>query len=570
MHYHRMKLLAAVVLSGVLLLSHPASADASKLYRERLYEPVVLKQSLLQSFYGVPVGEMYLYAWSDSTQSWRLMPFQVDERVVMAEPNPLFGTKVRIFYAISDLTPDDGLFDADDELAFMLRDMGDQAPGKRWIDNDEAKKFERLEIRLYDRHDYDKAAFAYLFRSTTITEAVPTPYEFRYFPEKDSLSSRYYNVAIDKEFGILKTIQINPPFGTGVDIFDRQKIMINGTALISGFNVPLNSRNEYYLKVYPDYLGYTKKPVVRLVRETHQTVRLGDEELEQKVAFYVPIKFYPFCGSLEGGVALDVESINEQFPEGELKLFLNNIRQSWDLSPKAHGMRLYSTYNDGLLIDGIPDTYNKRLDKPVSEWILATGAQGALFSVTAYPDTVAEFYYHDNSAGGIGDAAIFKGAKDTGDMMSWGDHGFSMNKPNSLQLAFLMYFLPAGFNDRAKAEALYHHILEPALPATFTGVTVHERSGIADHRLLYNYPNPFNAGTRLTFETARPERLHCAIYAVNGRRVAVVAERHFSAGRHELVWEGRDQAGDALPSGVYIAVVQGASVRMERKLLLLR
>ncbi len=560
---------------GLLLfvLTGLGIAETNKLYRERIYEPMVMKQSLLQEFYGVPVEEMYLYAWSDSTQSWRLMPFQVDERIIMA--NPYDPAKSRFFYACSDQALDDGLFDEDDELVFMIRDMGDQAPPKAWIDNAEAKSFnKRLEIRVYDPRSYEKSAFAYLFRSSTITESVPTPYQFTYYPDADSLCSKYYNVAIDKNFGILRSIQLNPPFGTGVDIFDRQKILLNGYGDFGVVGIPFVNTNEMYLKVYSDYKGYTKNPVVRMVREVRMTIRLGYTRLEDAMAFFVAVKFYPFSGTLEGGEALDPNSLAEAFPEAEVYLELYNLRQSWDLSPAAAGMRFFSKRNNGLVVDGVADVPDPVIEKPINEWMLTAGDQGAIFSMTTFPDTVADaiqLYFYDNSSGGMGDAHIFKGAKDTGDGKSYGDQGFLMSVPKSLKLGFLMYFLPGTFNTREQAQQLADYIEHRALPVTFlTGVEQVEEVIASHFQMLQNYPNPFNAGTRLTFQLSRPQHVVCTIYDVAGHRIATLADQRFGSGGHELSWDGRDQDGRSLPSGVFFAVLQGASFRAERKLLLLR
>ena len=65
-------------------------------------------------------------------------------------------------------------------------------------------------------------------------------------------------------------------------------------------------------------------------------------------------------------------------------------------------------------------------------------------------------------------------------------------------------------------------------------------------------PNPFNPATTVRFSL--PERLPVTaeVWSVNGTRVKVLARgRLFEAGDNQLKWDGRNQAGDPVASGVY-------------------
>jgi len=68
-----------------------------------------------------------------------------------------------------------------------------------------------------------------------------------------------------------------------------------------------------------------------------------------------------------------------------------------------------------------------------------------------------------------------------------------------------------------------------------------------------NYPNPFNPSTTIpvTLENGGPARLE--VYDVSGRRVRVLHRGELPAGRHEFSWDGRDDRGVAVSSGVYLA-----------------
>ena len=85
-----------------------------------------------------------------------------------------------------------------------------------------------------------------------------------------------------------------------------------------------------------------------------------------------------------------------------------------------------------------------------------------------------------------------------------------------------------------------------------------------------NYPNPFNPQTTLQFDLAEPSEVTLQIFDLSGRRICTLVHQEMLAGSHEQIWEGRNDHGRAVPSGVYFARLQaGWDVRM-RKIALLK
>ncbi len=83
-------------------------------------------------------------------------------------------------------------------------------------------------------------------------------------------------------------------------------------------------------------------------------------------------------------------------------------------------------------------------------------------------------------------------------------------------------------------------------------------------------PNPFNPKTTLRFALAAPAAVELAICDVSGRRLRTLCTGLLPAGGQRLDWDGRDDAGRELPSGVYLAQIVGGSQRAMAKLVLLR
>lgn len=89
--------------------------------------------------------------------------------------------------------------------------------------------------------------------------------------------------------------------------------------------------------------------------------------------------------------------------------------------------------------------------------------------------------------------------------------------------------------------------------------------------LLPNRPNPFNPATELRFVLAEPAAVTLAIHDLAGRRVRVLLEcAARPAGEQRLTWDGRDDAGQALPSGVYLVRLAAAGEEHCRKVTLLK
>jgi hypothetical protein len=70
-------------------------------------------------------------------------------------------------------------------------------------------------------------------------------------------------------------------------------------------------------------------------------------------------------------------------------------------------------------------------------------------------------------------------------------------------------------------------------------------------------PNPFGRSTTIQFGLASAARVWLAIYDVGGRTIRVLEDRVLEAGLHERVWDGRDAAGQAMPSGIYFYQLGG-------------
>ncbi|MBU8912919.1 MAG: T9SS type A sorting domain-containing protein [Spirochaetales bacterium] len=83
-------------------------------------------------------------------------------------------------------------------------------------------------------------------------------------------------------------------------------------------------------------------------------------------------------------------------------------------------------------------------------------------------------------------------------------------------------------------------------------------------------PNPFNAATVFRFELGRAQHAELTIYEVNGRKVAVLIDDRLGEGPQSVTWQGVDDQGGAVASGVYLARLQTEDGHWTSKSVLLK
>ncbi len=88
--------------------------------------------------------------------------------------------------------------------------------------------------------------------------------------------------------------------------------------------------------------------------------------------------------------------------------------------------------------------------------------------------------------------------------------------------------------------------------------------------LSQNSPNPFNAETTIRYDIAESGTVQLAVYALTGQLVRTLVNGEHPAGHYPLVWDGRDDTGQAVASGLYIYQMICGEFRASRKLVLLK
>jgi hypothetical protein len=89
-------------------------------------------------------------------------------------------------------------------------------------------------------------------------------------------------------------------------------------------------------------------------------------------------------------------------------------------------------------------------------------------------------------------------------------------------------------------------------------------------RLIGNYPNPFNATTYILFDVQKAAQVVIKIYDMKGQTVRTLVYEHTPIGTHSVVWNGENDLGNRMATGVYLCALQVGDFASSQKMLLLR
>ena len=546
-----------ISLSVILIILCSAITGFAVINRQ--YEYMIVTGDTLTSFSQSSLSHLYLYKYDSNTESWDMIPFQFDEA----------NSKKKEMRYFSEPDSMQKKLDDDDELVFMVDDLGDQADSSTWMEGMDSTRYE---IELVDPLT-GESGYLYLYRSDDSTLMVPNSYEMVYDSLNDRIETTNYTIQFGRDesdhTGQMSGVYIKN--GSGVDIFDRIKIRAFGMFLFWRIDLNENTINakNAYAKVGP----------VRIIRNMDGEFKLN--LLDLKEAFTQTLFFYPWSG------AFRIADI----PIGEVTKIgaqVYTIRVSWDMNENATGMKFYSEYNpDGILIDAAEDVFNPTVNPGELNWSMATGDQGTLVNVFNVPNfgDYKKLYYFDYPSGDKTGHREEDYDKDTGDMKSYGDNGFILeddledyiDEDTNLDIVYYNFFLPANcIYDEASQLAenlknpleLFTRVQKYVAPVTQVAASDHLVPD--DFQLFQNYPNPFNPYTTISFNISTDLHVKLSIYSAHGSLVTDLVDASLAKGYHSYRWDGRDSYGNSVPTGLYLGKLTSGVNSATIKIMLIK
>jgi len=120
----------------------------------------------------------------------------------------------------------------------------------------------------------------------------------------------------------------------------------------------------------------------------------------------------------------------------------------------------------------------------------------------------------------------------------------------------------------AKIQISGNTIINNLESRTLAAVTVGQIP--ANFELSQNYPNPFNPSTTIKYGVSEPTKVRLSIYNIEGQLVATLVNETQEAGFYSVNWNGRNDFGQQLASGMYIYRIDAGNFVATKKLMLMK
>ncbi len=101
-----------------------------------------------------------------------------------------------------------------------------------------------------------------------------------------------------------------------------------------------------------------------------------------------------------------------------------------------------------------------------------------------------------------------------------------------------------------------------------TSVGKNDHPGVT--RIKRLHPNPFNASATINFEIGTSGKATLTVYSVTGQKIRELVSDYWSAGMHSVVWDGRNDRGEPVSSGVYLSRLVSGGQNDSAKMLLMK
>ena len=138
--------------------------------------------------------------------------------------------------------------------------------------------------------------------------------------------------------------------------------------------------------------------------------------------------------------------------------------------------------------------------------------------------------------------------------------------PNGTTFCYNMWF--GGRNDYQDKIEIYICGFDAAKYAVLP--TFVENENPSSFTLLRNYPNPFNPATTIEFTIPEAEFVDLVIYDITGRKIRELMSCEMAPGVHSVFWDGRDDKGSPVSSGVFISRLKTGDNVVSNRMMLVK
>jgi pimeloyl-ACP methyl ester carboxylesterase len=360
----------------------------------RSLEPIIIHGNAAPQMTGMPVHELFVYAYLSG--NWRQIPFQIDE-----------VTEDGDYTAAAD-----SIFDENDEVVFMAKDLGMQAPEGDGLDTGSPTLTGSYEIEVSDPNTPTIKGWAYLVYSTTLEPQLSTDL-VSFASLLRRINGQTYSLALPSS--TFRTTYLT--LGDGQNILDRTKFHLDCQ---DRPQCPITEANMDSADAYQ----IVKDGPIRVL------------DAQRRIAAYGSMVTWTMSYTAPAGL------------EG-------NVRISTDFAQAATNSTFYNAaVPEGVTVDGVPDNVP---DQPISSWWQLSTATGTLIQLSdlaSFGGSVDNYYVDDDSFD----------LSDTGDHRHYGDAGvFIANPGPTVEYKVTLVMLP---DTQPNVGATYARFVESPLIVT--------------------------------------------------------------------------------------------------------
>jgi len=98
---------------------------------------------------------------------------------------------------------------------------------------------------------------------------------------------------------------------------------------------------------------------------------------------------------------------------------------------------------------------------------------------------------------------------------------------------------------------------------------VEDNFQVQTFRLCQNYPNPFNPSTVIGYELPKASDVTLTVFNVYGQQIKTLVNSHVNAGAHQAIWDGTNEMGAKVASGVYFYKITAGDFQARNKMILM-
>ncbi len=102
------------------------------------------------------------------------------------------------------------------------------------------------------------------------------------------------------------------------------------------------------------------------------------------------------------------------------------------------------------------------------------------------------------------------------------------------------------------------------------GISSTDDSMIVNNFVYTNFPNPFNLATTISFSIPEQSKVNLIVYNIKGQKIKTLVHNEFSKGNHSVIWDGKDNLGKSVSSGIYFYQLVTEKKTITKKMILIK